>query len=318
MKRWILVLFGAALWVRGRCGGSQAQAGRDRLYRELRPRRRCLRPEDGRHAPRSRDSRPGLRWRYDRGQATSPSHPAPRRAAGPVVISKANESRRSPGRFRRRLPVRRVRRTTSVVQLFDRDSASKSRPRSAATREPDGDGPSAPLLAKPQLFSRAGGSSRRLGFAGRCGAQIIDGDGRPVASGRGSGTLGPPPKSTGSRASIRSSSRPRATPCAKSSMSFRPIRVRTFRPRSAIRRPPSPCARLRSGAWYAAEDPAYLLEALQHVAPEAGSSRPARLLALAFIEGKRPPPPRSVGRGEDKARRDLGDGRDASAAAPTR
>ena len=34
------------------------------------------------------------------------------------------------------------------------------------------------------------------------------------------------------------------------------------------------------------------LEALQHVAPEADSSRPAKLLTAAFIAGKRPPQPR--------------------------
>ena len=53
---------------------------------------------------------------------------------------------------------------------------------------------------------------------------------------------------------------------------------------------PEPLRTAAMGAWYAAADPAFLLEALQHVAFEARSSQPARLLTRAFIRGERPSP----------------------------
>ena len=168
--------------------------------------------------------------------------------AGPMVISKANDVATINGQVPQKSFLSGMFAwTTSVVQLFDREQREQV---SASIRgnleSQTGNELSAPLLAKPQTLL-AGRRKLTIGWVspGVVEITILDGNGRPVVSGAGRERYGPPPKSTGSRASIRSSSRPLATPCARSCMSFRPIRVRTFRPRSAIRAHPSPCARLR-------------------------------------------------------------------------
>ena len=86
----------------------------------------------------------------------------------------------------------------------------------------------------------------------------------------------------------RSSSRPPARPCARACISFRPDKGPTLPAELGDPTAPEPLRAVAIGAWYAAEDPAFLLEALQHVAPDAGSSRPARLLDSRFHRGQAP------------------------------
>ena len=53
----------------------------------------------------------------------------------------------------------------------------------------------------------------------------------------------------------------------------------------------APLRALATSAWYASKGSGFLLEALQPVAPDAGSSRPAELPTRAIIDARRPKPP---------------------------
>ena len=219
--------------------------------------------------------------------------------AGPIVLSKANEVATITGRIPQKSFLSGVFGwTASFVQLFDREQREQV---SASIRDLGsqiGDELSAPLFARPQTVL----AERRkltIGWVSPLMLEIrvLDEDGRPVASGRGSGTLWAMPEIdwkpgeytielTASGETMRQS------------LHFLPGDKGPNLP-TELSDPtvPEPLRAAAAGTWYAAEDPAFLLEALQHVAPEAGSSRPARLLTLAFIEGKRPPPQPSEGSG---------------------
>ena len=167
---------------------------------------------------------------------------------GPVVISKANDVATIAGQVPQKGFLSGVFAwTTSVVQLFDREQREQVSASIRGNIESQmGASSPRPCWPSPRLSLRASGSSRSAGFRRalwRSGSSTETGSRSRADAGRE--RYGPPRKSIGNRASIRSSSPPRATPCARVFMSFRPIRVRTFHPRSAIRRPPSPCARLR-------------------------------------------------------------------------
>ncbi len=241
--------------------------------------------------------------------------------AGPVALSKANGVATITGQIPSKGFLSGVFGwTASVVQLFDREQREQV---SASIRgnieNLNGDLLSAPLFARPQAVL-AGKRRLAIGWISPLvvDIRVLDGDGRPVASGKGSGTLW-------TAAEVDWKPGEYTIELAASGATLRQS-LRFLPPDQGPKLPtelddPAVPESLRAVAvatWYAAEDPAFLLEALQHVAPDAGSSRPAKLLTLAFTEGRRPSPPRSSGRGDDKARRDLGDGRDASAAAPTR
>jgi hypothetical protein len=220
---------------------------------------------------------------------------------GPIVFSKANDVATIIGRIPQKgFLSGALAWTASVVQLFDREQREQV---SASIRgdfeSRVGSQLSAPLFALPQTVL-AGRRKLTIGWVSPplVEIRILDGDGRPVANGPGYGTLWTTPEIdwkpgdysielTASGETIRQS------------LHFLPP-DRGPSPPSELGDPtaPEPLRAVAMGAWYAAEDPAFLLEALQHVAPDARSSRPARLLTLAFIKGKRPSPQLSGRRDE--------------------
>ena len=213
---------------------------------------------------------------------------------GPVVISKANDVATIAGQVPQKGFLSGMFAwTTSVVQLFDREQREQV---SASIRgnldSQMESGLSAPLLAKPQTVL-AGKRKLTIGWVSPAVVEIriLDGNGQPVASGRGSGTLWATPEIDWKPGEY-SIELAASGDTLRQSLHVLPADKGPNLP-SALGdlATPEPLRAVATGAWYAAEDPAYLLEALQHVAPDAGSSRPARLLALAFVEGKRPPPP---------------------------
>jgi hypothetical protein len=239
---------------------------------------------------------------------------------GPIVLSKANDVATITGRIPQKgFLSGAFAWTASVVQLFDREQREQV---SASIRDlgsQDGEQFSAPLFARPQTVL-AGRRKLTIGWVSPLVVEIrvLDEDGRTVASGRGSGTLWTTPE-VDWKPGEYSIELAASGETIRQSLHFVPRDQGPNLP-SELGDPTAPES-LRAvaiGAWYAAEDPAFLLEALQHVAPDAGSSRPARLLTLAFTEGKRPPPQPSGRRGEDYDHRDPGDGHDALASPPAR
>jgi len=212
---------------------------------------------------------------------------------GPIVLSKANDVATITGRIPQKGFMSGVFGwTASVVQLFDRERREQV---SASIRgnigNEIGSKLSAPLFALPQTVL-AGRRKLTIGWVSPLTVEIrvLDGEGRPVANGQGSGTLWATPE-VDWKPGEYSIELAAAGETIRQSLHFLPPDKGPKLP-SELGDPtaPEPLRAVAAGAWYAAEDPAFLLEALQHVAPDAGSSRPARLLALAFIEGKRPSP----------------------------
>jgi hypothetical protein len=220
--------------------------------------------------------------------------------AGPVVISKANDVATITGQVPQKDFLSGVFAwTTSVVQLFDREQREQV---SASIRDIEsqvGDQLSAPVFARPQAVL-AGKRKLTIGWVspGIVEIRILDGDGRPVASGRGSGTLWATPEIDWKPGEYSVELAASGGAMRQSLHVLPPDKGPNLPPELGDPTTPEPLRAVATGAWYAAADPAYLLEALQHVAPDAGSSRPARLLTRAFIEGKRPLPQPSGGRGE--------------------
>jgi hypothetical protein len=220
--------------------------------------------------------------------------------AGPIVLSKANGVATITGRIPQKGFLSGVFAwTASVVQLFDREQREQV---SASIRDLGsqiGGELSAPLFARPQLVL-AGRRKLTIGWVSplMVDIRVLDVDGRPVASGRGSGTLWTTPEVDWNPADY-TVELTASGETMRQSLHVLPIDKGPNLP-TELSDPtvPEPLRAVAAGTWYAAEDPAFLLEALQHVAPDAGSSRPARLLTLAFIEGKRPRPQPSGGRGE--------------------
>jgi hypothetical protein len=241
--------------------------------------------------------------------------------AGPIVISKANEVATITGQVPQKGFLSGVFAwTTSVVQLFDREQREQVSASIRGNIESQmGNQLSAPLLAEPQTVL-AGRRKLTIGWVSPLIVEIrvFDGDGRPVASGRGSGTLWATPevdwKPGEYTIELAASGK-----TMRQSLHVLPIDKGPNLP-TELGDPtaPEPLRAVATGAWYAAEDPAFLLEALQQVAPDAGSSRPARLLTLAFIEGKRPSPQPSSGRGEGEGHGGPRSGHDAWASPSTR
>ncbi len=239
--------------------------------------------------------------------------------AGPIVLSKANDVATITGQIPKKGFLSGVFGwTASVVQLFDREQREQVSASIRGNLE-TADELSAPLFARPQAVL-AGRRKLTIGWVSPrfVEIRIVDRDGRPVANGRGSGTLWTTPE-VDWKPGEYSIELAASGETMRQSLSFLPPEKGPNLP-SELGDPtaPEPLRAVATGAWYAAEDPAFLLEALQHVAPDAGSSRPARLLTLAFIEGKRPSPQRSGKRGEDEGHRDPGDGHDVWASPSTR
>ncbi len=211
----------------------------------------------------------------------------------PVVISKANAVATITGQVPQKGFLSGVFAwTTSVVQLFDREQREQV---SASIRgnldSQMESGLSAPLLAKPQTLL-AGKRKLTIGWVSPAVVEItiLDGAGQPVASGRGSGTLWSTPKVDWKPGDYSIELAASGDTLRQTLHVVAPDKGPNLPPALGDPTAPEPLRAVATGAWYAAEDPAYLLEALQHVAPDAASSKPAKLLALAFIEGKRPPP----------------------------
>ena len=210
--------------------------------------------------------------------------------------------------------------TASVVQLFDREQREQV---SASIRgnieNLSGNLISAPLFAQPQNLL-AGRRKLTIGWVSPLlvDIRVLDADGRSVASGRGSGTMWTTPEVDWKPGEYAIEFAASGETLRQSLHFLAPDQNPSLPPELGDPTVPEPLRAVALGTWYAAKDPALLLEAFQHVAPDAGSSRPAKLLTLAFIEGKRPSPPPSSSRGEAKARRDLSEGQDASASPSTR
>jgi hypothetical protein len=211
---------------------------------------------------------------------------------GPIVLSKANEVATITGRIPKKGFLFGVFRwTASVVQLFDREQREQV---SASIRDPGSqiaDELSAPLFARPQLVL-AGRRKLTIGWVSPLivDIRVIDGDGRLVASGRGFGTVWTAPE-VDWKPGEYTIELTASGETMRQSLHVLPIDKGPTLP-TELSDPtvPKPLRAVAEGTWYAAKDPAFLLEALQHVAPDADSSRPAGLLTRAFIEGKRPPP----------------------------
>jgi hypothetical protein len=212
--------------------------------------------------------------------------------AGPTVLSQANEHATITAQIPQKGFMSGVFGwTASVVQLFDREQREQV---SASIRgnigNPIGSRLSAPLFALPQTLL-AGRRKLTIGWVSPLivDIEVLDGEGRPVANGQGSGMWTTPEVDW--KPGEYSIELAAAGETKRQSLLFLPPDKGPKLP-SELGDPaaPEPLRAVAAGAWYAAEDPAFLLEALQRVAPDAGSSRPARLLTLAFIEGKRPSP----------------------------
>jgi hypothetical protein len=229
--------------------------------------------------------------------------------AGPRVLSKANAVATITGRIPQKGFLSGVYAwTTSVVQLFDREQREQI---SASIRgnlgNLSGSQLSAPLLARPQTVLA---EKRKLiiGWVSPLivDIRVLDGDGAPVASGRGSGTLWATPEVDWKPGAYAIEIAASGETLRQSVQFVPPDKGPNLPAEFADPAAPEALRAVAIGAWYAAEDPAFLLEALQHVAPEAGSSRPAGLLAQAFTEGKRPSPQPPGKRSEGAGSRDLG------------
>jgi hypothetical protein len=296
MKRWILVLIGAALWPSALPAAEPQVKSVEIGYIESfdhRPDAYVLKTGDARRevailAPVFNGDTIEVKDAY----ATLTLRLAGQ--DGPTVLSKANQVATITGEIPRKGFLSGVFGwTASVVQLFDREQREQV---SASIRDlgsQTGSQLSAPLLARPQTLL-AGRRKLTIGWVSPLivEVRILDGDGRQVANGQGSRTPWTTPEVdwkpgeyTIELAALGETIR--------QSLHFLPPHDGPTLP-AELADPTAVPESLRAvaiGAWYAAEDPAFLLEALQHVAPAAGSSRPARLLAQAFTEGKRPPPP---------------------------
>ena len=241
--------------------------------------------------------------------------------AGPIVLSKANDVATITGRIPQKgFLSGAFAWTASVVQLFDREQREQV---SASIRgnigNQIGSQLSAPLFALPQTVL-AGRRKLTIGWVSPpiVEIRILDGDGRLVANGRGSGTLWTTPEIDWKPGEY-SIELTASGGTMRQGLHFLPSdKAPILPPELDDPTAPEPLRAVAMGAWYAAEDPAFLLEALQHVAPDAGSSRPARLLTFAFIEGKRPSPQRSGKGGEDQVQPDPHVGHDAWASPSTR
>ena len=210
---------------------------------------------------------------------------------GPMVLSKANDIATITGQIPRKSFLSGVFGwTASVVQLFDREQREQV---SASIRgnigNLTGNPLSAPLFAAPQTVL-AGKRKLTIGWVSPLivDIRVLDGDGRPVAEGRGSGTLWATPE-VDWKPGEYTIELAASGETMRQSLHFLPIDKGPNLP-SDLGDPTVPEA-LRAvavGAWYAAEDPAFLLEALQHVAPDAASSRPAGLLDSRIHRGQAP------------------------------
>jgi hypothetical protein len=208
---------------------------------------------------------------------------------GPVVLSMANNVATITAKIpEKAFWVGVFNWTASVVQLFDREQRDRV---SASIRGDAEEKLSAPLFSQPQTVL-AGRRKLVLGWLAPRAVEIrvVDGDGAQVASGRGSGKLWVTPEIDWKPGAYTIELLADGE-ALRQGIQFIAMEKWPTTP-SELANPdvPQPLRAAAVGAWYAANDPTFLLEALQHVAPEARASRPARLLTAAFIAGKRPPP----------------------------
>jgi len=213
---------------------------------------------------------------------------------GPVVLSKANEKATITGQIPQKSFLSGVLGwTASVVQLLDREQREQV---SASIRDfgsLTGGELSAPLFARPQVVL-AGRRKLTIGWVSPLAVDIrvLDADGQPIASGSGSGTLWAAPEVDWKPGDYTIELTAAGDTLSQSLHVLAADKGPALPAELADPAEPESLRAVAAGAWYASQDPSFLLEALQHVAPEADSSRPAKLLTAAFIAGKRPPQPR--------------------------
>ena len=318
MKRWILVLIGAALWPSALPAAEPQSKSLEIGYIESfdhRPDVYVLKTGDARRevailAPVFNGDTIEVKDAY----ATLTLRLVGQE--GPTVLSKANEVATITGQIPRKGFLSGVLGwTTSVVQLFDREQREQV---SASIRDLGSEGGSqlsAPLLARPQTLL-AGRRKLTIGWVSPLivEVRILDGQRRQVASGTGSGTLWTTPEVDWSPGEYTIEMSASGETMRQSLHFIPPDEGPHLPPELGDSTIPEPLRAVAAGAWYAAANPALLLEALQHVAPDAGSSRPAKLLTVAFVDGKRPSSQPFGEQGEGNGHDSLRSGPDASAA----
>jgi hypothetical protein len=208
---------------------------------------------------------------------------------GPLVLSKANDVARISGQIPQPGFWSGIFSwTASAVQILDQEQRE---PVSASIRGEPRKELSAPIFATPQTVL-AGRRKLTIGWVSprAVDIRIVDRDGRSVTSGRGSGNVWTAPE-IGWEAGAYTIELAANCETVRQSLQFVPPDQGPPLPADlANPTAPEPLRAAAMGAWYAAANPTFLLEALQHVAAEARSSPPARLLTRAFIGGKRPLP----------------------------
>jgi hypothetical protein len=205
---------------------------------------------------------------------------------GPVVLSKANDV------FRIRAQILQpsfwsgiYSWTASAVQMFDQEQRE---PVSASIRGELGKELSAPIFATPQTVL-AGRRKLAIGWVSprTVDILIVDTDGRSVASERGSGNVWTTPEIDWKAGAYTIELAANGETVRQNLRFVSPDQAPPPPADLASSTAPESLRAAAMGAWYAT-DPAFLLEALQHVVSDARSSLPARVLTRAFIGGKRP------------------------------
>ncbi|MCX5516298.1 hypothetical protein C3941_17210 [Kaistia algarum] len=179
--------------------------------------------------------------------------------------------------------------TSGSVAVFDDEQRQQV---TASIRGDDGKELIAPLFATPQTLV-AGRRKLSIGWSTprTVDIQILAKGAKRVAEGRASGGLWATPEIDWKAGTYRIEIASGADVVRQTLTFVAPKKAPPLPAEFSDPAVPAPLRAVASAAWYAAKDPAYLLEALQYVAPDARTSRPAKLLTLAFIDGKRPPPP---------------------------
>lgn len=179
--------------------------------------------------------------------------------------------------------------TGTSVEVFDDEQRQQV---SASIRGDDAKELRAPLLATPQTIA-TGRRALAIGWLSPKVVQIriLSKSGKVIASGKGVGGLWTSPAVDWKAGNYRIEIAASGEKLTQTMQAVAPAKLPALP--EALEAPgiPAPLKAASTGAWLASQDPRYLLEALQNVAPDAGTSRPARLLTIAFIDGKRPTPP---------------------------
>ncbi|MBN9018421.1 MAG: hypothetical protein J0H11_13465 [Rhizobiales bacterium] len=179
--------------------------------------------------------------------------------------------------------------TSASVEVFDEEQRQQV---SASIRGDDDKELSVPLLASPQTLV-AGKRALAIGWPSprTVEIRILKKGGQVVAEGRPSGGLWLTPAIDWKVGTYRIEIAAGGDTVRQTLQFIGPKKAPKLPAELTDPAAPAPLRASATAAFYAASDPAYVLEALQYVAPDARTSRPAKLLTLALIDGKRPAPP---------------------------